>query len=109
MQMDRRRAKTPSQIDRRVLPFGIEREIVIMKIIEHPNVIKLYDVWENCGELCVRLYNLLDILCSLFFLSYLVLEYVEAGELFDYIVQSKYLEEDEAVRIFRQIITLRSS
>lgn len=33
------------------MPFGIEREVVIMKLIEHPNVMNLYDVWENRGEL----------------------------------------------------------
>lgn len=36
---------------RRRIPFGIEREVVIMKLIEHPNIITLYDVWENRGEL----------------------------------------------------------
>ena len=36
---------------RRLIPFGIEREVVIMKLIEHPNIISLYDVWENRGEL----------------------------------------------------------
>lgn len=35
----------------RVIPFGIEREVVIMKLIEHPHIISLYDVWENRGEL----------------------------------------------------------
>ena len=35
----------------RQMPFGIEREVVIMKLIEHPNVIRLYDIWENRGEL----------------------------------------------------------
>lgn len=35
----------------RQMPSGIEREVVIMKLIEHPNVISLYDVWENRGEL----------------------------------------------------------
>ena len=35
----------------RHMPCGIEREVVIMKLIEHPNVISLYDVWENRGEL----------------------------------------------------------
>ena len=34
-----------------VLPFGIERECAIMKLIDHPNIIKLYDTWENKGEL----------------------------------------------------------
>jgi serine/threonine-protein kinase HSL1, negative regulator of Swe1 kinase len=38
----------------RMMPFGIEREVVIMKLIEHPNVIRLYDVWENRGELYVQ-------------------------------------------------------
>ena len=36
---------------KRLIPFGIEREMVIMKLIEHPNIISLYDVWENRGEL----------------------------------------------------------
>ena len=34
-----------------LIPYGIEREVVIMKLIEHPNIISLYDVWENRGEL----------------------------------------------------------
>lgn len=37
--------------DKGTIPLGIEREVVIMKLIEHPNVISLYDVWENRGEL----------------------------------------------------------
>ena len=37
--------------DKGTIPSGIEREVVIMKLIEHPNVISLYDVWENRGEL----------------------------------------------------------
>ena len=35
----------------RKIPLGIEREVVIMKLIEHPHIISLYDVWENRGEL----------------------------------------------------------
>ncbi|EEH16396.2 CAMK/CAMKL/GIN4 protein kinase [Paracoccidioides brasiliensis Pb03] len=74
----------------RVIPCGIEREVVIMKLIEHPNIINLYDVWENRGEL------------------YLVLEYVEGGELFDYVSERGPLPEIEAVRLFRQIIAALS-
>ena len=70
----------------RTMPFGIEREVVIMKLIEHPNIINLYDIWENRGEL------------------YLVLEYVSGGELFDYVSSNGALPEEEAVRLFRQII-----
>lgn len=67
-------------------PYGIEREIVIMKLISHPNVMALYEVWENKSEL------------------YLVLEYVDGGELFDYLVSKGKLSEKEAVHYFKQII-----
>lgn len=33
------------------LLLGIEREIVIMKLIDHPNVLSLYDVWETNNDL----------------------------------------------------------
>jgi serine/threonine-protein kinase HSL1 (negative regulator of Swe1 kinase) len=68
-------------------PYGIEREIIIMKLISHQNIMGLYDVWENKGEL------------------YLVLEYVEGGELFDYLIKKGKLPEREAVHYFRQIIS----
>lgn len=65
--------------------YGIEREVIIMKLIEHPNIMGLFDVWENKGEL------------------YLVLEYIEGGELFDYLISRGRLSEREAVHYFRQI------
>lgn len=34
-----------------LLPFGLEREIVIMKLLHHQNIVKLYDVWENRSEM----------------------------------------------------------
>lgn len=45
---------TPGNRD---IPSAIEREVVIMKLIEHPNIMKLYDVWENRGELSVLTCN----------------------------------------------------
>lgn len=68
-----------------------------MKLIEHPTVMKLYDVWENRGEL-------LNFHKSLADCRYLVLEYIEGGELFDYLVKKGKLEEAEAAKYFRQII-----
>jgi serine/threonine-protein kinase GIN4 len=68
------------------LAYGIEREIIIMKLLNHPNVLRLYDVWETSKSL------------------YLILEYVEGGELFDLLVERGPLGEAEAVRYFRQII-----
>ena len=37
--------------------------------------------------------------------SYLVMEYVESDNLFNYILQNRFLDELEAVRLFRQIIS----
>ena len=50
-QLDKDMEVPTSAAGYRLMPFGIEREVVIMKLIEHPNVINLYDVWENRGEL----------------------------------------------------------
>lgn len=68
------------------LPYGIEREIIIMKLLNHPNVLRLYDVWETNPSL------------------YMVLEYAEKGELFNLLVERGPLPESEAVCFFRQII-----
>jgi len=43
--------KAPEKTGDTGLSYSIEREVVIMKLIEHPNVMSLYDVWENRGEL----------------------------------------------------------
>ena len=53
-QMEKEVTMPPTAAGFRLMPFGIEREVVIMKLIEHPNVINLYDVWENRGELFVQ-------------------------------------------------------
>lgn len=65
----------------------VEREIAIMKLIEHPHVLGLYDVYENRKYL------------------YLILEHVSGGELFDYLVKKGRLTPKEARRFFRQIIS----
>lgn len=33
------------------VPMSIEREVAILKLIEHPNIMKLYDIWENRSEM----------------------------------------------------------
>jgi serine/threonine-protein kinase HSL1 (negative regulator of Swe1 kinase) len=37
--------------DGKIIPFGLEREICIMKLLDHPNIVRLYDIWENRNEL----------------------------------------------------------
>ncbi|KAJ8521581.1 hypothetical protein ONZ45_g1760 [Pleurotus djamor] len=66
--------------------LAIEREIVVMKLIDHPNIMKLYDVWETSTDL------------------YLILEYVKGGELFEYLCNKGRLPTLEALDYFQQII-----
>uniref|UniRef100_A0A0E0GL17 non-specific serine/threonine protein kinase n=3 Tax=Oryza TaxID=4527 RepID=A0A0E0GL17_ORYNI len=64
-----------------------KREIKILRLFIHPHIIRLYEV----------IYTPTDI--------YVVMEYCKFGELFDYIVEKGRLQEDEARRIFQQIIS----
>ncbi|KAF8074990.1 kinase-like domain-containing protein [Lyophyllum atratum] len=66
--------------------LAIEREIVVMKLLDHPNVMRLYDVWETSTEL------------------YLIMEYIQGGELFDYLCNNGKLLVPEALNYFQQII-----
>lgn len=51
-QLDQAEASMPDPGDGlRRMPFGIEREVAIMKLIEHPNILMLYDIWENRTEM----------------------------------------------------------
>ena len=64
----------------------LEREIAIMKFLDHPNVLRLYDVYDTPNYL------------------FLVLEHVEGGELFDYLLSKKVLPESEALRFFQELV-----
>ena len=46
------------------IPVGIEREVIMMRLLDHPSVIKLYDVWESRGELWVSPLRSADILAN---------------------------------------------
>lgn len=35
----------------RRIPLAIEREVAIMKLIEHPNIVRMFDIWENRSEM----------------------------------------------------------
>lgn len=64
----------------------IKREISTMKLIRHPNVIRMYEVMASKSKI------------------YIVLEFVTGGELFDKIARSGRLKEDEARKYFQQLI-----
>ena len=65
----------------------VSREIKILRLFQHPHIIRLYEVIDTPTDIFV------------------VMEYVPNGELFDYIVTRGRLAEDEARRFFQQIVS----
>jgi serine/threonine protein kinase len=63
-----------------------KKEILIMKRINHPNIVKLFDVYQTKTKL------------------YLVMELVTGGELFEKIAQEGKLSEHQSRRYFQQLI-----
>ena len=67
--------------------YQIKKEIEVMKMSKHPNVVKLIDIFESADNF------------------YLVLEYMGGGDLFDYLKVRKFrLTEDRAREIILQLI-----
>ncbi|KAK7347525.1 hypothetical protein VNO80_22057 [Phaseolus coccineus] len=64
----------------------IKREISIMKIVRHPNIVRLHEVLASQTKI------------------YIILEFVMGGELYDKIVQQGRLSENESRRYFQQLI-----
>lgn len=51
-QLDKIESSQPVAADGvRRMPLAIEREVAVLKLIEHPNIVKLYDIWENREEM----------------------------------------------------------
>uniref|UniRef100_A0A671SNR0 non-specific serine/threonine protein kinase n=1 Tax=Sinocyclocheilus anshuiensis TaxID=1608454 RepID=A0A671SNR0_9TELE len=65
----------------------IYREVQIMKLLNHPHIIKLYQVMETKDML------------------YIVTEYAKNGEMFDYLTSNGRMSENEARKKFWQILT----
>eukprot|EP00927_Polykrikos_kofoidii_P049399 TRINITY_DN43461_c0_g1_i2.p1 TRINITY_DN43461_c0_g1~~TRINITY_DN43461_c0_g1_i2.p1 ORF type:complete len:506 (+),score=106.23 TRINITY_DN43461_c0_g1_i2:274-1791(+) len=62
-------------------------EIGIMKVLDHPKIIKLYETIEGDGQI------------------YMVMELCEGGELFDRIIENKRFGEHQAALMMRQMIS----
>ncbi|KAI0506149.1 hypothetical protein F5B22DRAFT_474181 [Xylaria bambusicola] len=71
----------------RQMPLSIEREVAVLKLIDHPNIVKLHDIWENRAEI------------------YLVLEYMDCGDMFTYINACGPIPEFEMAAYFYQILS----
>ena len=64
----------------------IETEIKILKSLHHKNIIQLYSIIQTQKKL------------------FLIMEYANGKELFDYIIKEKKLKEEEACKFYQQII-----
>ena len=74
------RFKTEKEINR------VKIEVKISKQVNHPNIVKTYEFFEESGKI------------------YIVMEYCSKGDLFDYLKVHKKLSEEEAKRIYKQLI-----
>lgn len=64
----------------------IKREISVMRLVRHPNIVQLYEVMASKTKI------------------YFVMEYVKGGELFNKVAKGK-LKEDAARKYFQQLIS----
>lgn len=64
----------------------VRREITIMQVLVHPHVVRLHEVIETSENI------------------YLVMEFMESGDLYDYIQLKGRLPEDEARKLFQQMM-----
>lgn len=72
----------PKKEDRR----NVEREVDIMRTLQHPRLIQLYDAYENDKIMCV------------------ILELIEGGELFERVIDDDFILTEKSCTIFmRQI------
>ena len=63
-----------------------QKEIKILKLVKHFNIARLYEIIETPAK------------------TYLIMEYCPNGELFDYILEHKFLDEITALNFFQQFI-----
>ncbi|RDW87810.1 hypothetical protein BP5796_03504 [Coleophoma crateriformis] len=65
----------------------IYREIAILREISHPNIVQLHEMVETEKHIGI------------------ILEYASGGELFDYILNHRYLKDNAARRLFAQLVS----
>ncbi|KNE54668.1 CAMK/CAMKL protein kinase [Allomyces macrogynus ATCC 38327] len=65
----------------------IQREIRFLKLLHHPHIVKVFEVHETNDQI------------------FIVMEFVQGGELFDYIVSHKRVKEKEARSFYRMMLS----
>ncbi|KAH8698853.1 putative serine/threonine protein kinase [Talaromyces proteolyticus] len=65
----------------------IYREISILRDLSHPNIVRLHEMVETDRYIGI------------------IMEYASGGELFDYILNNRYLKDNSARRLFAQLVS----
>ena len=65
----------------------IYREIAILRGLQHPNIVRLHEMVETERHIGI------------------ILEYASGGELFDFILQHRFLKDNAARRLFAQLVS----
>ncbi|KAJ5161835.1 hypothetical protein N7492_007227, partial [Penicillium capsulatum] len=65
----------------------IYREISILRDLAHPNIVRLHEMVETDRHIGI------------------IMEYASGGELFDYILNNRYLKDNSARRLFAQLVS----
>lgn len=65
----------------------VARELHILKLVRHPHIIQLYEIIETPTRL------------------FIIMEHCCNGELFSYITSKRKLKEEEACRLYQQLIS----
>lgn len=65
----------------------IYREISILRDLAHPNIVRLHEMVETDRHIGI------------------IMEYASGGELFDFILNSRYLKDNSARRLFAQLVS----
>lgn len=74
--------ETPSSRKKRIL-----REAAILNLVHHPNIVRLYDLYVTEEYYCM------------------VFEYVDGGQMLDYIITHGRMNEEQAQKFFLQLIS----
>jgi calcium/calmodulin-dependent protein kinase I len=65
---------------------NLYNELNILSIVDHPNIVRVHEYYENEG------------------IAFIIMEFMEGGELFDRIVQYEHYTERQASDSFRPIV-----
>ena len=65
----------------------IYREISILRDLSHPNIVRLHEMMETDRHIGI------------------IMEYASGGELFDHILNNRYLKDNQARRLFAQLVS----